>query len=59
MSRNYNDFCLYCCGNKTKDIRACTDRACPFYPFRRGGLEREVEADICKKIVKETLTVGE
>ena len=57
MSRNYNDFCLYCTGNKRKDIRECEDRNCPFYPFKRGGLEREVEADICKKIVKETLTI--
>lgn len=57
MSKNWNDFCLYCTGNKVKDIRGCTDRDCPFYPFRRGGLEHEVEADIYKKIVKEVLTL--
>lgn len=54
MSRDWNNFCLYCTGNKVKDIRECTDRDCPFYPFRRGGLEPEVEADICKKLLKET-----
>ncbi len=53
MSKNWNDFCMYCCGNKVRDIRECEDRACPFYPFRRGGLERQVEADICKKILQE------
>jgi len=69
MSRNYNDFCLYCTGNKVRDIRECEDRDCPFYQFRRGGLEPEVDADgvprqdrekdICKKIVNEVLTVGD
>ena len=54
MSRHYNDFCLYCTGNKPKDIRKCTDKNCPFYRFKYGGLEPEVEADICKKIMKET-----
>jgi len=54
MSKNWNNFCLYCTGNKVKDIRGCTDKACPFYPFRRGGLEPEVEQDICQKILKET-----
>jgi len=55
----YNDFCKYCTGNKLKDIRICRDKDCPFYPFRYGGLEPEVEADICKKIVSETLCVGD
>lgn len=59
MSRNWNDFCVYCTGNKVREIRECTDRACPFYPFRRGGLEKHVEADICRKIVNEVLTVGD
>lgn len=54
MSKNWNDFCLYCVGSKVKEIRECEDRSCPFHPFRRGGLERQVEADICKKILKET-----
>ena len=54
MSKNWNDFCLYCCGNKVKDIRECDDRACPFYPFRRGGLEKEVEKDICQKVLRDT-----
>lgn len=54
MSKHYNDFCRYCTGNKTKDIRECIDRDCPFYPFRRGGLEPEVEKDICKKILRDT-----
>lgn len=54
MSRNWNSFCIYCTGNKVRDIRECTDRDCPFYPFRRGGLEPEVEKDICRKIMKET-----
>lgn len=54
MSKNWNDFCKYCTGNKVKDIRECDDKACPFFPFRRGGLEPEVEADICKKLIKET-----
>jgi len=53
-SRGYADFCLYCTGNKVKDIRECDDKACPFYPFRRGGLEKEVEKEICQKILKET-----
>ena len=59
MSKYWNDFCLYCTGNKVKDIRECDDRNCPFFPFRRGGLEAEVEKDICKKIVGEVLTVGD
>lgn len=54
MSKNWNDFCVYCTGNKVKDIYECTDRSCPFYPFHMGGLEKEVEADICKKLIKET-----
>ena len=58
MSKNYNSFCVYCAGNKVRDIRECEDRDCPFYPFRRGGLEPEVEADICKNILKETGVVG-
>lgn len=53
MSKNYNDFCRYCCGNKVKEIRECTDKFCPFFPFRRGGLEKDVERDICKKLLKE------
>ncbi len=57
MSRNYNDFCLYCTGNKVKDIRECEDRACPFFSFRRGGLEPEVEKEIYQKIVGEVLTI--
>jgi hypothetical protein len=59
MSKNWNDFCCYCTGNRIKEIRECIDRNCPFFPFRRGGLEEQVEADICKKIVSETLTVGD
>lgn len=54
MSKNWNNFCKYCTGNRVKDIRECDDRSCPFYPFRRGGLEKQVEADICRKILKET-----
>lgn len=54
MSKNWNDFCLYCTGNKVKDIRECEDRSCPFYPYRRGGLERDVEKEICQKLLKET-----
>ena len=54
MSKSWNDFCCYCTGNKVKDIRECNDKTCPFYPFRRGGLEKEVEADICQKLLKET-----
>ena len=55
--KTYNSFCVYCVGNKIQEIRECDDRACPFYPFRRGGLEPEVEKDICQKIVSEVLTV--
>jgi len=54
MSKNWNDFCLYCTGNKVKDIRGCKDKDCPFYSFRRGGLEKDVEKEISKKILKET-----
>ena len=54
MSRHYNDFCRYCVGNKVKEIREWDDKVCPFYPFRRGGLEKDVERDICKKIMQET-----
>ena len=54
MNKNYNSFCYYCVGGKVKDIRECDDRSCPFFPFRRGGLEKSVEADICKKILCET-----
>lgn len=54
MSKNWCDFCLYCTGNKVKDIRGCEDKTCPFFPFRRGGLEADVEKDICQKILKET-----
>ena len=58
MSKNWCDFCLYCTGNKVREIRECDDKACPFYPFRRGGLESEVEKEICQKIIGEILTVG-
>ncbi len=54
MSRNWNNFCLFCTGNEAKEIQGCDDRKCPFFPYRRGGLEKSVEADICKKILKET-----
>ena len=54
MSKNWNDFCRYCTGNKVRDIRECDDHACPFYQFRRGGLEKQVEADIHKKLLCET-----
>ena len=57
MSRNYNDFCVYCVGNKVREIRECRDKDCPFYQFKYGGLEPEVEKDICQKIVNEVLTV--
>ena len=50
----YNNFCVYCVGGHRKEIRDCKDFDCPFYPFRRGGLEPEVEKDICQKILKET-----
>lgn len=53
MSKHYNDFCLYCTGKKVKDIRECKDKDCPFYRFKYGGLEPEVEADICKKILQD------
>jgi len=53
MSKNFNDFCLYCTGNNRKDIHECDDTSCPFYPFRFGGLEPEVEADLAKKLLKE------
>ncbi len=53
MSKNYNSFCIYCTGNGIKDIRECEDRYCPFFSFRRGGLEPEVEKDICKKILQD------
>jgi len=54
MSKHYNNFCLYCTGNKVREIRGCNDKNCPFFPFRRGGLEPDVEKDICKKILHET-----
>jgi hypothetical protein len=54
MSKHFNDFCIYCTGRKYKDIKECDDTNCPFYPFRYGGLEKDVEKDICKKIMKET-----
>ena len=54
MSCSYNDFCCYCTDNKIKDIRGCVDRDCPFFPFRRGGLEKEVEKEICQKILQDT-----
>ena len=53
MSR-YNSFCRYCTGNKIKEIRECRDKDCPFYRFKYGGLEPEVEKDICKHIMYDT-----
>ena len=53
MSRHWNNFCIFCTGNIIKDIRECDDRDCPFFQFRQGGLEKEVERDICKKLLKE------
>ena len=50
----YNNFCKYCTGNELRDIRECDDKACPFYQFRFGGLEKEVEKNIYKKLLKET-----
>ena len=55
MSQHWNNFCLKdCTGYKVQDIRECEDRACPFYQFRRGGFEKQVEADIYKKLLCET-----
>lgn len=54
MSKAFNDFCLYCTGHDGKEIKECSDQDCPFYPFRFGGLERDVEKDICQKLMKET-----
>ena len=54
MFKNWCDFCLYCVGNKVKEIRECDDRNCPFFPYRRGGLEADVEKEICQKLLKET-----
>lgn len=34
-----NDFCKYCTGNKTKEIRECKDKNCPFYLHRRANLK--------------------
>ena len=53
MSKSTNNFCDYCTGNKRKDIHECTDINCPFHPFRFGGLEPEVDADLVKKLLKE------
>jgi len=50
----FNDFCWYCTGGCAPEIRGCTDRDCPFYPFRYGGLEPEVEKEICQKILIST-----
>lgn len=52
-NKNYNDFCLYCTGDARKDIHECDDTNCPFYPFRFGGLESNVEADICSKLLQD------
>ncbi|GAF71537.1 unnamed protein product [marine sediment metagenome] len=53
-SQHYNDFCCYCTGQDCKEIRKCEDTDCPFFPFRYGGLERDVEKDICEKLMTET-----
>jgi hypothetical protein len=53
MSKHFNDFCCYCTGKDYTAIKKCDDTNCPFYPFKYGGLEKEVEKDICKKILRE------
>lgn len=53
--RKWNDFCKYCTDNKIENIRECTDIGCPFYPFRRGGLDQETEQSICKTLIKEVM----
>lgn len=57
MSKTFNDFCWYCTGGCAPEIRGCKDKDCPFYPYKYGGLEKEVEADICKKIMVDTRMV--
>lgn len=47
----YNDFCMLCTGNNKEDIVECGDMPCPFFQFKRGGLERDVEREICQKLM--------
>lgn len=54
MSKDYNKFCRYCTGNNTKEVNSCDDKYCPFYEFRFGGLEPEIEQDIIEKLLVET-----
>ena len=49
--QTYNDFCMLCTDNDKAEIKECKDIDCPFINFRRGGLEREVERDICLKLL--------
>lgn len=30
-------FCLECCGYNDNEVRLCTDRECPLYPWRLKG----------------------
>lgn len=53
-NKHFNDFCILCTGRNIQEIKGCNDKNCPFYPFKYGGLEKEVESDICKKLMKET-----
>lgn len=51
MNKKYNNFCWYeCTGGCAAEIRGCKDRNCPFYNFRRGGLEPEIYKDIKEKM---------
>ena len=52
MSKHYNNFCIYCTDNFKALINGCKDKFCPFYRFRFGGLEPEVEEDIHEKLTK-------
>lgn len=54
MSKDINDFCMYCTGNNKSDIHSCEDKYCPFYAFRFGGLTEDKESEVCKQIMKDT-----
>ena len=49
--QTYNDFCMLCTDRDKEFISTCDDVHCPFHDFRRGGLERDVERDICQKLM--------
>ena len=51
-------FCLECMGGVKSDIKDCTDKLCPLYPFRMGRIDRKIDRQLRKKVDKGEVRVA-